>query len=190
MNSSRSSSGVVAARPPAPRRRGRPAREWVGVAARMAGELYLVAREEAREVLRHPLAADARAGCETLGAGTGQHSRPAVPDHRSAPVPGRRSDTAHALDAHRGRQSSRRARRVWWSMRCSGFRRFKEAEFSAEVPTTIVPCGRYLAGSFRQDQEQLAGAEPAPAPRGPGLCGGLGLMNTDESGRYRNAFGN
>jgi hypothetical protein len=36
-----------------------------------------------------------------------------------------------------------------------GFRRFKESEFSAEVPTTIVPCGRYLAGSFRQDQDPL-----------------------------------
>ena len=36
-----------------------------------------------------------------------------------------------------------------------GFRRFKESEFSAEVPTTIVPCARYLAGSFRQDQDQL-----------------------------------
>ena len=28
--------------------------EWVGVALRMAGELYLVAREEAREVLGVP----------------------------------------------------------------------------------------------------------------------------------------
>jgi twitching motility protein PilI len=36
-----------------------------------------------------------------------------------------------------------------------GFRRFKESEFSAEVPTTIVPCGRYLAGSFRHEQDQL-----------------------------------
>jgi hypothetical protein len=29
-------------------------REWVGVAMRMAGELYLVAREETREVLSMP----------------------------------------------------------------------------------------------------------------------------------------
>ena len=44
--------------------------EWVGVAARMAGELYLVAREEAREVLgipspltRVPARAQARICC-------------------------------------------------------------------------------------------------------------------------------
>ncbi|MCS6947945.1 MAG: hypothetical protein NZM12_10050, partial [Steroidobacteraceae bacterium] len=30
------------------------AREWVGVALRMAGELYLIAREETREVLSMP----------------------------------------------------------------------------------------------------------------------------------------
>ena len=36
-----------------------------------------------------------------------------------------------------------------------GFRRFAEKEFSADVPTTIVRCGRYLAGSFRRDAEQF-----------------------------------
>jgi twitching motility protein PilI len=36
-----------------------------------------------------------------------------------------------------------------------GFRRFREAEFSAEVPSTIVPCGRFLAGSFRHEQDLL-----------------------------------
>ena len=36
-----------------------------------------------------------------------------------------------------------------------GFRRFREAEFSSEVPSTIVPCGRFLAGSFLHGQELL-----------------------------------
>ncbi len=36
-----------------------------------------------------------------------------------------------------------------------GFRRFTEAEFSAEVPSTIVQCGRFLAGSFRHEHDQL-----------------------------------
>ncbi len=35
-----------------------------------------------------------------------------------------------------------------------GFRRFAENEFSADVPPTIVRCGRYLAGSFRRGHEQ------------------------------------
>src|ERR1044072_9205621 len=39
--------------PPLPRRTRAPA-EWVGVAFRMAGELYLAAREETREVLAVP----------------------------------------------------------------------------------------------------------------------------------------
>ena len=35
-----------------------------------------------------------------------------------------------------------------------GFRRFAEAEFSGDVPPTVVRCERYLAGTFRRSQEQ------------------------------------
>ena len=38
------------------RRNGRSGREWVGVAFRLAGEVFLVAREETREVLAYPAA--------------------------------------------------------------------------------------------------------------------------------------
>jgi hypothetical protein len=41
-------------------------REWVGVACRMGGETFLIAREETRE--DHP-----DTGCEKLGQGPGQH---------------------------------------------------------------------------------------------------------------------
>ena len=71
-------------------------REWVGVALRMAGELFLVARDETREELGEGLLVD-----EVLG-----------------------------------------------------FRRFAEAEFSGDVPPTVVRCERYLAGNFRRSQEQ------------------------------------
>ena len=40
-------------------------REWVGVAMRMAGELYLVAREETREVLSVPGALTRVPGAKT-----------------------------------------------------------------------------------------------------------------------------
>ena len=35
-----------------------------------------------------------------------------------------------------------------------GFRRFADAEFTADVPPTIVRCERYIAGSFRRAEEQ------------------------------------
>ena len=35
-----------------------------------------------------------------------------------------------------------------------GFRRFADAEFTADVPPTIVHCDRYIAGSFRRGNEQ------------------------------------
>ena len=35
-----------------------------------------------------------------------------------------------------------------------GFRRFSDAEFTADVPSTIVQCDRYIAGSFRRGSEQ------------------------------------
>ena len=35
-----------------------------------------------------------------------------------------------------------------------GFRRFADAEFTADVPPTIVRCERYIAGSFRRGNEQ------------------------------------
>ena len=35
-----------------------------------------------------------------------------------------------------------------------GFRRFADAEFTGDVPSTIVRCERYVAGSFRRGSEQ------------------------------------
>ena len=129
-------------------------REWVGVALRMAGDLYLVAREETREVLGLPPALTRVPGAKQwikglanvrgqllpvidlrhfLGSGTTpitRNTRVVVVNHREIPA-GLLVDEV------------------------LGFRRFKETEFSAEVPATIVPCGRYLAGSFRHEQDQL-----------------------------------
>jgi twitching motility protein PilI len=129
-------------------------REWVGVAARMAGELYLVAREEAREVLGIPSPLTRVPGAKPwvlglasirgqlfpiidlrqyLGGGATpltRLTRIIVVNHREVPA-------GLVIDE------------------VLGFRRFTEAEFSAEVPSTIVQCGRYLAGSFRHEHDQL-----------------------------------
>jgi twitching motility protein PilI len=127
--------------------------EWVGVALRMAGELYLVAREEAREVLGVPAPLTRVPGAKGwimgianvrgqllpiidlrayLGSGTtptSRNSRVIVVNHRDIPA-GLLVDEV------------------------LGFRRFADAEFTADVPPTIVHCERYIAGSFRRGNEQ------------------------------------
>jgi len=128
--------------------------EWVGVAVRMAGELYLVAREEAREVLgvpnpltRVPGARNWLLGLASLrgqlfpvidlrlflGGGATPPSRTmriVVANHRDVPA-------ALVVDE------------------VLGFRRFPEKAFSAALPTTIVPCARFLAGSFQHEGSSL-----------------------------------
>jgi twitching motility protein PilI len=128
--------------------------EWVGVAARMAGELYLVAREEAREVLGIPSPLTRVPGAKSwiLGLASIRGQLFPIIDLRQylggGPTPVTRL-TRIVVVNHRDVPAGLVVDEVL------GFRRFKESEFSAEVPTTIVPCGRYLAGSFRQDQDQL-----------------------------------
>jgi twitching motility protein PilI len=130
-----------------------PGREWVGVALRMAGELYLVAREETREVLSVPSQITRVPGAKAwirglanvrgsllpiidlrqfLGSGTthaSRNTRILVVNHREVPA-GLLVDEV------------------------LGFRRFAETEFSGETLPTIVRCERYLAGAFRREQEQ------------------------------------
>jgi twitching motility protein PilI len=127
--------------------------EWVGVALKMAGEVYLVAREEAREVLAVPAPltrvpaskgwllglANVRGQLLPIidlrayfGAGVTPPSRAArivVVNHREVPA-------GLVVDE------------------VLGFRRFADSEFTAEVPPTIVNCGRHIAGSFRRTSEQ------------------------------------
>ena len=127
--------------------------EWVGVALKMAGEVYLVAREEAREVLavpapltRVPASKSWLLGLANVrgqllpiidlrayfGAGVTPSSRAArivVVNHREVPA-------GLVVDE------------------VLGFRRFADAEFTADVPPTIINFGRHVAGSFRRGSEQ------------------------------------
>jgi len=126
--------------------------EWVGVAFRMGGETFLVAREETREVLGYPAAVTRIPGAKSwvkglanvrgqllpmldlrqfLGSGataSGRNTRVVVVNHRDIPA-GLMVDEV------------------------LGFRRFAEAEFDAEAPPTVIRCDSYLAGAFRRGGE-------------------------------------
>jgi twitching motility protein PilI len=126
--------------------------EWVGVAFRMGGETFLVAREETREVLGYPAAVTRIPGAKSwvkglanirgqlmpmldlrqfLGSGTttpGRNSRIIVVNHREIPA-------GLVVDE------------------VLGFRRFIESEFNAEPPPTVIRCESYLAGAFRRGGE-------------------------------------
>jgi twitching motility protein PilI len=127
-------------------------REWVGVACRMGGETFLIAREETREVLGYPAVITRIPGAKNwvkglanvrgsllpmldlrqfLGSGTtaaGRNTRVVVVNHREIPA-------GLIVDE------------------VLGFRRFAESEFNAEAPPTVLRCDAYLAGAFRRGGE-------------------------------------
>ena len=127
-------------------------REWVGVAIRLGTESFLVAREETREVLGYPAALARVPGARNwirglanvrgqllpvvdlrsfLGGGitaTGRTARVVVANHREVPA-GLMVDEV------------------------LGFRKFTDAEFTGDVPPTLLRCERYLAGAFKRSTE-------------------------------------
>jgi twitching motility protein PilI len=127
--------------------------EWVGVALRMAGELYLVAREEAREVLGLPAPLTRVPGAKSwiLGLANVRGQLLPIIDLRaflgSGPTPAARTARVIVVN-HREIPAGLLVDEVL------GFRRFADAEFTAEVPPTIVHCESYIAGSFRRGNEQ------------------------------------
>jgi twitching motility protein PilI len=126
--------------------------EWVGVAFRMGGETFLVAREETREVLGYPAVVTRIPGARSwvkglanvrgqllpmldlrqfLGSGSttaGRNTRVVVVNHRDIPA-------GLVVDE------------------VLGFRRFAESEFNTEPPPTVIRCDSYLAGAFRRGGE-------------------------------------
>lgn len=126
--------------------------EWVGVACRMGGETFLIAREETREVLGYPAVITRIPGAKSwvrglanvrgsllpmldlrqfLGSGTtapGRNTRVVVVNHREIPA-------GLVVDE------------------VLGFRRFAESEFNPEAPPTVIRCEAYLAGAFRRGGE-------------------------------------
>jgi twitching motility protein PilI len=132
---------------------GAPGEEWVGVALRVAGDMYLVARDETREILPVPATTTRVPGAKQwikglanvrgqllpivdlrqfLGEGVTamtRNTRVVVANHREIPA-GLMFDEVH------------------------GFRRFADNEFRSQAPPTLARCERYLAGCFQRAHEQ------------------------------------
>jgi len=127
--------------------------DWVGVALKMAGELYLVAREEAREVLGVPAPLTRVPGAKRwiLGLANVRGQLLPIIDLRdflgAGPTPTSRLARIVVVN-HRDIPAGLVVDEVL------GFRRFADGEFTAEAPPTIVNCARFLAGSFRRGAEQ------------------------------------
>ena len=128
-------------------------REWVGVALRIAGELFLVAREETREVLSVPSGITRVPGAKAWIRGLANVRGQLLPiiDLRqfigSGVAPSTRN-TRIVVVNHREIPAGLLVDEVL------GFRRFAESEFSGDAPPTVARCERYLAGAFRRAQEQ------------------------------------
>jgi twitching motility protein PilI len=127
-------------------------REWVGVAWRMAGEAYLVAREETREVLNYPGQLTRVPGCKGWVRGLANVRGTLLPiiDLRqflgSGATPLTRNTRLLVVN-HRDVPAGLIVDEVL------GFRRFADAEFTGNAPPTIVRCERYIAGAFRRGAE-------------------------------------
>jgi twitching motility protein PilI len=128
-------------------------REWVGVALRMAGDLYLVAREETREVLGVPSSTTRVPGAKPWIKGLANVRGQLLPiiDLRhflgSGITPITRN-TRIVVVNHREIPAGLLVDEVL------GFRRFAEGEFSGDAPPTVARCERFLAGAFRRAHEQ------------------------------------
>ena len=128
-------------------------REWVGVALRMAGDLYLVAREETREVLGVAASTTRVPGAKAWIKGLANVRGQLLPiiDLRqflgSGMTPVTRNTRVVVVN-HREIPAGLLVDEVL------GFRRFAESEFSGDAPPTVARCERYLAGAFRRAHEQ------------------------------------
>jgi twitching motility protein PilI len=127
-------------------------REWVGIACRMGGETFLIAREETREVLGYPAVITRIPGAKSWVKGLANVRGSLLPmvDLRQflgsgATNPGR--NTRVVAVNHREIPAGLIVDEVL------GFRRFAEAEFNVEAPPTVIRCETYLAGAFRRGGE-------------------------------------
>lgn len=128
-------------------------KEWVGVALRMAGDLYLVAREETREVLGVPTSVTRVPGAKPWIKGIANIRGQLLPiiDLRqflgSGVTPITRN-TRIVVVNHREIPAGVLFDEV------QGFRRFADSEYTSEAPPTVARCEQYLSGAFQRGGEQ------------------------------------
>jgi twitching motility protein PilI len=127
--------------------------EWVGVALRMAGDMYLVAREETREILPVPGSTTRVPGAKQWIKGLANVRGQLLPiiDLRqflgSGVTPMTRNTRVVVVN-HREIPAGLMFDEVL------GFRRFADREFAGEAPPTVARCDQYLAGCFQRADEQ------------------------------------
>ena len=126
--------------------------EWVGIAFRLGGEAFLLAREETREVMSYPAAVTRVPGAKGWVRGLSNLRGQLLPviDLRAFLGSGASNITraSRVLVAnHREIPAGLLVDEVM------GFRRFYESEFSAELPPTLLRCEHYLAGAFKRGAE-------------------------------------
>ena len=123
--------------------------EWVGVAFRLGGEAFLLAREETREVLAFPGAVTRVPGARAWVRGLSNVRGLLLPvvDLRAflgAGLTNVSRSTRILIANHREIPAGLVVDEVM------GFRRFYESEFSSDLPPTLLRCERYLAGAFKR----------------------------------------
>lgn len=126
--------------------------EWVGIAFRLGGEAFLLAREETREVMSYPSSVTRVPGARPWIRGLSNVRGQLLPvvDLRSflgAGSTGISRSTRVLVANHREIPAGLVVDEVM------GFRRFFESEFSADLPPTLLRCERYLAGAFKRGAE-------------------------------------
>ena len=126
--------------------------EWVGIAFRLGGEAFLLAREETREVMGYPAAVTRVPGAKSWIRGLSNVRGQLLPviDVRAFLGSGATTVTriTRVLVAnHREIPAGLMVDEVM------GFRRFYEGEFSADLPPTLLRCERFLAGAFKRGAE-------------------------------------
>jgi twitching motility protein PilI len=126
--------------------------EWVGIAFRLGGEAFLMAREETREVMSYPATVTRVPGAKGWVRGLCNVRGQLLPviDLRAFLGSGATTVTrvSRVLVAnHREIPAGLLVDEVM------GFRRFYESEFSADLPPTLLRCERYLAGAFKRGAE-------------------------------------
>jgi twitching motility protein PilI len=126
--------------------------EWVGIAFRIGGEAFLLAREETREVMSYPASVTRVPGAKSWIRGLSNVRGQLMPvvDLRAflgsgSTTPSRA--TRVLIANHREIPAGLTVDEVM------GFRRFAESEFTADLPPTLLRCERYLAGAFRRGAE-------------------------------------
>jgi len=126
--------------------------EWVGIAFRLGGEAFLLAREETREVMGYPGAVTRVPGAKGWIRGLSNVRGQLLPIIDLRAFLGSGSTTVTRMTRvlianHREIPAGLVVDEVM------GFRRFYESEFSADLPPTLLRCERYLAGAFKRGAE-------------------------------------